>query len=235
MPSKQDIRVEKLRNVVAQKGQLHLRDAAILLGVSEMTVRRDIAAHGTAFVNLGGHIFLSPTRSGYKIGSEDLSVTNVKAVAAAEAAKLLKPQSTIFIDSGTTLLHLVDAIPADFELTIVTSSLNVAARIADKENIRLVLLGGLYHPASDCFISNAGQVGPQNLGINQAFLSAGGYDAVRGASCYQFHESQIKVAIMDQSNHKYLVVDSSKIGVLKPVIFAQPSAFEAVITENGTI
>lgn len=233
MPSKQDLRIEQLKRILTERGRLHLRDVAALLDVSEMTVRRDIAAAAQDFINLGGHIFLAPAQRSYTLAAEAGAPTGAKAEAARQAARLLKANTTVFIDSGTTLLHLVDAIPADFEITVVTSSLNVATRIADRKDIRLLLLGGLYHPASDCFIASSDGGVLNNLGINIAFFSAGGYDASRGASCYQFYEAQIKRAVMVQCWEKHLVIDSSKIGHLQPIIFATAADFVSIITEHG--
>lgn len=233
MASKQEIRVARLKDLLAHQDRIHLRDVAAALNVSEMTVRRDVDAHENALIILGGYVFLAPSRSGYRLAAEGSAVTKAKVAAARNAAARLVPNSTVFIDSGTTLLHLASAMPPGMKLTIVTTSLNVATRVSDNENLRLVLMGGLYHPASDCFISGSGSETPQDLGINQAFFSAGGYDSERGASCYQFHEAQIKRTVLRQSKQNYLVLDSSKIGLLQPVIFAQPAAFDAIITESG--
>ena len=41
-------RMQRLRRAIAEKGTLHLKDAARLLNISEMTVRRDLA--GTGFL-----------------------------------------------------------------------------------------------------------------------------------------------------------------------------------------
>lgn len=235
MPSKRDLRIEQLKRILTEHGRLHLRDIATLLDVSEMTVRRDIAAATQDFMNLGGHVFLAPAQRSYTLAAEAGAPSGAKAEAARQAARLLRPNATVFIDSGTTLLHLVDAIPGDYHLTVVTSSLNVATRIADRKDIRLLLLGGLYHPASDCFIASSDSGVLSNLGISIAFFSAGGYDPNRGASCYQVYEAEIKRAVMMQCRENHLVIDSSKIGHLQPIIFAAPEKFASAITEHGVI
>jgi DeoR family deoxyribose operon repressor len=71
------------------------------------------------------------------------------------------------------------------------------------------------------------------MGINKAFLSAGGVDEARGVTCWNFHEVAIKQAAMASAVERHLVVDSSKFGKVKAVRFSQLDDFDSVITENG--
>ena len=56
MSTRKTERANALADALARRGVLHLRDAAALLGVSEMTVRRDVSAMPDRFAYLGGHI-----------------------------------------------------------------------------------------------------------------------------------------------------------------------------------
>ena len=49
-------RMQRLRRAIAEKGTLHLKDAARLLNISDMTVRRDLAAPDATLVCLGGFV-----------------------------------------------------------------------------------------------------------------------------------------------------------------------------------
>lgn len=235
MATKQEERSEVLTRALMSRGQLHLKQAAELLNVSEMTVRRDVSALPRQFLYLGGYIVLAPAIRSYQLSSEGDEVTAMKVAASRHALELIRPDTTIFIDSGTTLLHLAALIPAGLELTVVTGSLNVAARLGERSNIRLVLLGGIYHPASDCFTNDDPTNMLNMLGINQAFLSAGGLDFERGASCYQFHEALLKKQVMARAERSYLIVDSSKLGRVHPAFFASATAFDGIITEAGVV
>jgi DeoR family transcriptional regulator, deoxyribose operon repressor len=110
--------------------------------------------------------------------------------------------------------------------------LNVAERLTHKPNVTIVMLGGLYHPASASFSGNYDLDVLSSVGINVAFLSAAGVDAERGATCEHFHEAQVKRKVMSLAR-EYLVFDSSKIGKLKRAFFSPISAFNAMITEHG--
>lgn len=228
-------RAERLADALSSNGALHLREAAELLGVSEMTVRRDVASAPGRFIYLGAHIFLPPAPQRYQIGEEAAALTEAKMAASRHAFGLITPGSTIFIDSGTTLLHLAALIPPGMDLTVVTGSLNVASRVGHNPGVRLVLTGGLYHPASDSFTNDASAELLGGIGINAAFMSASAFDPGRGASCHQFHELPIKKQVLASAVKRYLVIDSSKLGHVQPAFFAKASDFNAVICEDGPV
>ena len=228
-------RVEKLSRTLAQRGVLHLREAASLLGVSEMTVRRDVAANRDQFAYLGGHIVSAAdvAGGGYVFDQEADSHAEAKAAACEWAVSLIAPEDTIFLDCGTTIPYLAEKLPEDIPLTAICYALNVANRLAAKPNVRMILLGGLYHASSASFGGAEAEDAMSRFGINKAFVSAGGVDATRGVSCSHFHEVPIKKRAIITALESYLIVDASKIGRVRPAVFAALSDFRSVISESG--
>ena len=215
---------------------MRLRDAAAMLGVSEMTVRRDISTMPSQFTYLGGFIVSAsdvPNGAVYTIEQEKDRFAQAKAEASAVAAKLLHDDETIFIDCGTTLTALARLIPAEMHLTVVCYSLNVAEILRRKPNVRLILLGGVYVPASDSFTSDESVSTLKRMGINKAFMSAGGVDETRGVTCWNYHEVAIKQAAMTSAVERHLVVDESKFGKVKALRFSEIEDFDSVVTESG--
>ena len=150
--SPREARIRQLDEALAARGVLHLREAAELLGVSEMTVRRLVASHADGFTYLGAHILRSASVGSdpdYVLAQEEGSHAAAKAAACAHAMKLIEPEDTVFIDCGTTLEHLARMIPVDFPMSVVCYSLSVANLLAAKPACRLFMLGGLFHPASE--------------------------------------------------------------------------------------
>ncbi|APG88579.1 deoxyribose operon repressor (plasmid) [Sinorhizobium americanum CCGM7] len=236
MANRKTTRIVALTNALAARRVLHLKDAAALLGVSEMTVRRDVADNPELFGYLGGHIVPVTDLEAdapYDLAREADSHAAAKRQACIHASRHIRPDETIFIDCGTTLEYLVDLISGNYPITAVCYSLNVADRLTRRPNVRIVMLGGVYHPSSASFLSHSGLETLDHLGINVAFLSAAGVDPDRGATCVHFHEVPVKQKVISLAREKYLVVDKSKIGRLKPAFFAPLTAFGAVITEDG--
>ena len=236
MSSRNVNRIAALVSALAERRVMHLRQAAELLGVSEMTVRRDIAEHPDRFAYFGGHI-MSPAQiegnTRYELATAADSHAGAKRDACSHAVRHVRPDETIFIDCGTTLLHLVELIPDTYRLTAICYALNVAERLARKSNVSMVMLGGHYYPSSASFSADHELETLESFGINVAFLSAAGIDMQRGATCTAFHEAQVKQRVISLARESYLVADSSKIGKLQRAFFAPMSAFNGIITEHG--
>jgi DeoR family deoxyribose operon repressor len=229
-------RIAALVSALAERRVMHLRQAAELLGVSEMTVRRDIAERPDQFAYLGGHIMSPAQLEGnirYEITTAADSHAAAKRDACIHAARHIRPDETIFIDCGTTLVHLTELIPDNYRVTVICYALNVAERLARKSGVTMVMLGGHYHSSSASFSAEYDLDRLEEFGINVAFLSAAGVDTQRGATCAAFHEARVKQKAIGLARESYLVVDSSKIGKLQRAFFAPVSAFKAIITEHG--
>jgi DeoR family deoxyribose operon repressor len=228
-------RLQRLRRAVAENGALHLKDAAQLLNVSEMTVRRDLAAADAALVCLGGHVVnaAAPSAMKYTLEQEIDQHTQDKQLACRAAAASLQDGDTIFIDCGTTMQSLAECLPEGMPLSVICYSMNVAAIVTQRPATQVMLTGGLYHPSSQSFASDEGLSYLRKLGINKAFISAGGVHAARGASCSNFHETAIKQAAIATAVESILVVDASKLDSLKPAFFADLDAFSRIIV-GGT-
>ena len=234
--SRQTERLARLRSAVDDGRALHLKEAAQMLGVSEMTVRRDLASPGAPLSYLGGYIVSLgnfPSGSRYSLDQQQASHSQAKLEAGRHAARLVEAGDTLFIDCGTTMPHLASGLPRDIALTVVCYSLNIATVAARRPNTQVVLLGGLYHVSSESFFSEEALAMLRRLGVNKAFISAGGVHAHRGASCSNFHEVPVKQAALRSAVHSYLVVDGSKLGQLKPAFFSPLSAFERIITDSS--
>ncbi len=236
--ARRDRRLLTLGRLVQAEGALRLTDAARALEVSPMTLRRDLAGDAAAardLALLGGHVTrassAAPRAARYVLDREQGSAAYAKRAAARHAARLVREGDTLFIDCGTTLPHLVAALPAGIALTVVCYALNIANLACQRPNTQIVLLGGLFHPSSATFSDEDAPRQLRRLGITRGFFSAGGVEPARGASCWNFHEVPIKQAALAAAQHCHLVVDHSKFGRAKPAFFAPLSAFESVICD----
>ncbi|WP_372395748.1 DeoR/GlpR family DNA-binding transcription regulator [Azospirillum sp. HJ39] len=229
-------RLNRLQTALETGGYLRLKDAAQLLGVSEMTVRRDVASCHGRFTYLGGYIaggLEAPGGMGYILDRERDAHIEMKRAACEAAATLLKPGETVFIDCGTTTPHLASRIPPDSRITVVCYAMNIAEIVCRKPGVRVVMLGGLYHASSASFSSPESLEMLRGIGINTAFISAGGVHEALGVSCSNFHEVEIKQAAIANALTKALVIDSSKFDQVKPAFFAKLDGFDLLCCDRG--
>jgi DeoR family deoxyribose operon repressor len=225
-------RLRRLSGALYGRGALHLNEAATLLDVSAMTVRRDIASAPEQFAYLGGYIVAGAAEGGYRLDREQDKHAAAKAAICAHAAGLIEDGDTIFVDCGTTTPHLVHRLPSGLKATVACYALNIAAPLADNPSVQLILLGGLYNSSSASFAVDDGLRTLQRLGVNKAFLSAGGVHPARGVSCSNFHEVAVKQAAMGIALERHLLVDASKLGQVKTAWFASIEQFDSIVTSS---
>ena len=226
-------RLDRLAAMLLSQSHLKLSAVAAELGVSEMTVRRDVTESGGRFACLGGHVIGAQNDivGDYVLEKETDQHAAAKEAACAKAVKLLDNDDTIFIDCGTTTPRLASLIPAEMQLTAICYSLNVAEILSRRQNTRLILLGGLFHPEAASFSGEIATEQLRNISINKAFVSAGGVHETRGVTCSHFHEVPVKQMAIARAVESYLVVDKSKFGKVRVAHFAEADAFTSIVSE----
>jgi len=227
-------RIDRISEALETAASLRLSDLAGALDVSEMTIRRDVAAHPERFVCHGGHVIAAQSgiqSAGYVFDREREAHAAGKRAACEIALGFIAAGDTVFIDCGTTTPHLARRLGSVGEITVVCYSINIAEVVRRLENVSLILLGGVYHRSSASFESPEGLEVLKRVGINKAFISAGGLHPTQGASCSNFHEVAIKQEAIRRSIETYLLIDSSKFGRVRAAYFADTGAFDAVLTD----
>ena len=227
-------RLAYLAEALAERGSLHLAEAATLCGVSEMTIRRDLATGDGELVLMGGHLVRAADpryAPAYDLDDQRDRQAAAKRDLCRRAVARVEEGDTLFIDCGTTLMPLVAELAAFRELTVVTYALNVANAVARHPGLRLVLLGGLYHPASQSFGGDDMAEAVARLGINRAFLSAAGVHPRHGLSCFHFHEVAPKRAAIAAAGERILVADATKLGVIRPARFAELEEIDLLVSD----
>lgn len=236
MRGRQQERLDWLENTLASGGTIHLKEAAQQCRVSTMTIRRDLEASQGRMSLLAGRILLAddPRYAPiYDLDTERGSHVAAKKRIARAAVEFIAPDDTIFIDCGTTLVHLANQLPPDIRLTVVAYALNVINVVQALPNVRLLVLGGLYHAPSGSFSGDEAASVMARTGINTAFISAAGVDPEFGISCFHFHEVEPKQAALRAAQQSVLIADDSKINQVRPALFARWADFDQFITSRS--
>ena len=234
METRRDERIKTLAQALTRTDKIHLKEAARLLGVSEMTVRRDLHEDHSAVVLLGGYIVADPLRSQshYFVSDQISQHVEQKRRLGIRAAALIKANETIYFDCGTTVPWIIDAIANDLPFTAVCCAVNTFLALKEKPGCRVLLCGGEYHPDNAMFTPLGQCSVMDNLCPDKAFISAAGVDIQQGASCYNLHELPVKRLALQRARERFLVVDSSKFGKILPARIADLSAFDSLISDS---
>ena len=233
MENRREDRINKLAQALKRTDKIHLKEAAHLLGVSEMTVRRDLNDGPGVVVLLGGYIVSDPmlNQSHYFVSDQQGQNVDRKRVLGQQAAATIVAGETVYFDCGTTVPWIIDAIDDDLPFTAVCYAMNTFLALKEKSACRVILSGGEFHPDNAIF-TPLGQLSVMDsLCPDKAFISAAGIDLQQGASCYNLNELPMKHLALQRARSRLLVVDSSKFGKVLPARIADLSAFDGLISD----
>ena len=97
METRRDERIGQLLQALKRSDKLHLKEAATLLGVSEMTIRRDLNNHDAPVVLLGGYIVLEPRSANHYLISDQKSRLVDEKRRAAQLAATIAPDERVHV------------------------------------------------------------------------------------------------------------------------------------------
>jgi DeoR family transcriptional regulator of aga operon len=228
-------RREALFQFVTDQGFCAIVELAERFGVSEMTIRRDVARlveAGRLRAFHGGVGHLSPTDLlGVDYGFRNETMGEAKRAIADRALSLIGEEAVIGLDAGTTTAQLANLLKRDQKLTVVTSSLPVVSGLASHPSIDLVCLGGTLHHESLSFAGPSTLAAIANLHIQTLFLAASALNE-RGAFCRNEFDTITKRALIDVADKVVLLADSSKFTTSAMVRICGWDAIDQVIVDD---
>ncbi|OOM06649.1 DeoR/GlpR family DNA-binding transcription regulator [Clostridium saccharobutylicum] len=238
--SKKLQRTNKIIEILKEKNGASVKELALTLGVSEMTIRRDldVLKSNNIVNNVYGATIYNPSNniqkldSLYDITDEVVINEDKKSKIGRAAANLIEPDDLIIIDAGTTTEKLAQNISDDLNLTALFYTTNILIALKSKENINLIFSGGYFHPNTQMFESPEGISLIEKTRAAKAFISAAGIHNQLGVTCSNNYEVATKRAIINSSVEKILLVDSQKFDIVKSSYFADLSEFTTIITDN---
>ncbi len=103
METRRAERINKLIQALKRSDKIHLKDAANLLRVSEMTIRRDLSAEPTSVILLGGYVVMDPksnNANNYFVSDQQAKQVEEKRRIGQLAAQLIIENDTVFLTVG---------------------------------------------------------------------------------------------------------------------------------------
>jgi DeoR/GlpR family transcriptional regulator of sugar metabolism len=223
---------------VREDGGVRVADLARELGVSDMTVRRDLEildnhgliekVHGGA-TSLPGSALFEP---GFAVKS-NLQESEKEAIAEA-AVGLVMPGTAIGISAGTTTYALARRLVDVAGLTVVTNSVPVADVLhrAGRPDQTIILTGGVRTP-SDALVGPFAVAALRTIHLDQIFLGVHGMDPRSGFTTPNVLEADTDRALAAAGRRLVVLADSSKWGVIGISSIARLDEADTLVTDSG--
>jgi len=226
-------RLRRMEQYILEKENVSMEELCTEFDMSMNTVRMDVAAlvkKGSVKKVYGG---VCSNRQNSLVPFEERKMKNsaMKKAVCQAAAALVEDGDIIYVDSGTTTMYMADFLHQHRNITILTNNLNVIMRAVPYENIQVICLPGILERKTNSFVSaETGKI-LARYNIKKAFFSATGVSENGDVTNSSSLEYEIKREAMKNSEHKYLLMDSSKYGKSALLTFSHISDMELVITD----
>ena len=217
-------------------GRLSVEELAAALAVSTMTVRRDLTCMEDAGVltrTHGGCELQTRQAKERSFAEKDCDGRREKMAIAAEAVRRLQPNQAIYLDTGTTALHLARALPAHLGLTVYTNNLLAAMELMGRQGVTVTVYGGVLGAANPDLAGEGALLRIQDYPLDVAFIGGDALDPASG----ELYAAEPQTAMLSQAAQKrakrvVALVDSSKFGLCGQVVIARLRPGMTLITDG---
>jgi DeoR/GlpR family transcriptional regulator of sugar metabolism len=223
---------------VREDGAVRVADLVRTLGVSDMTVRRDLEllhergllekVHGGATSLVGTALF----EPGFAAKSA-LQQREKEAIADA-AVTLVEPGMAIAVSAGTTTYALAQRLAHVAGLTVVTNSIPVADVLhqVGQADQTIILTGGMRTP-SDALAGPFAVAALRTVHVDLVFMGVHGMDLRSGFTCPNLLEADTDRSLIEAGRRLVVVADHSKWGVIGISSIARLDQADVLITDSG--
>lgn len=228
-------RYEKIVRLVNERGSVRVTELAALFGVTEETIRRDLAAleqAGRLKRSHGGAVSVRDVQGELPYFVREVTHAAEKERIAREAVKRIEPCDRILLDASTSAWYMARHLP-DIPLTVLTNSIKVATELAAKEKIDVIVSGGRLSPRSLSFVGPQAETSFQDYHVDKLFFSCKGVHPERGLSESNDLQARLKRQFIGMAERVVLLADSSKFGVQAFARIAGLERVDAVISDDG--
>lgn len=218
------------------EGSASVAALAANLKVSEVTIRKDLSflekknmlyrAHGTA-------ILIDPYVNDRHVNEKEKLFAEEKRRIGIEAARLITPNDTILIASGTTMQALAREIVPQGSLTAITAALNVAIILARYKEIDVIQLGGTLRNSSVSAVGPYAEAMLENFSCSKLFIGVDGINLDYGLSTTNLMEANLNRRMIGCAQKVIVLTDSSKFGQKGFSKICDIELVDQIITDGG--
>jgi DeoR/GlpR family transcriptional regulator of sugar metabolism len=223
---------------VREQGGVRVTDLVRELGVSDMTVRRDLElldergliekVHGGAAAIDGSALF----EPGFNAKSGLMEAE--KGLIAASAASLVAPGTAIAISAGTTTFALAKRLTDIAGLTVLTNSVPVADVLyKDGRSDQTVILSGGVRTPSDALVGSFAVDVIRSLHVDSVFMGTHGMDSRSGLTTPNILEAETNRALIEAGRRLIVLADHTKWGTIGISSMARLEDADTIITDSG--
>ena len=208
-------RHQHIIKLINQKGHISVLDLCEQLQVSSVTIRKDLQfLEDGGFIHRthGGATKNNPYQTDRPVVEKEKIHETEKVKIAKMASRLIAPNDSVIIGSGTTTQFFAREIKPEGTLTIVTSALNVTLELLKHQNVEVIQLGGNVRRTSSSVTGQYANMILDHFFCSKVFLGVDGIDMEYGISTTNAQEAMLNQKMIEIAQKVIVLADSSKFG-----------------------
>lgn len=210
-PPPADVRLAALHDRLARDGRVAVNEMAERLGVTPMTIRRDLEvleASGEVRRVHGGAIATAPR----PFGQRDRVALRAKATIGRKLADILPRRGVIALDASSTVHRAATLLEGDGDLVVVTNGIETFAALRRRPGVGAVLTGGVSDPRSDSLVGAIVADTMRRFSCHVFVCSAAAVNRRFAVMDHGIEESATKRAMAESASRVIVAVDNRKLG-----------------------
>lgn len=227
-------RRNQIMNLLNEKKSILVQDTAILYGVTEETIRRDLKVleqQGLIVRTHGGALLPEDIKTEPSLQLREITNISGKDLIGKEAAKLIHDGDTIILDASTSSLYVAKNIKDRKAITVITNSQKVILELTECTDIVLISTGGTLRHSSMSYVGRAAENSLECYYANKAFLSTKGFSPNQGLTDSSELESDIRKKMIQRSQQVIYLCDHTKFDRVGYLTTAGLDALDYIITD----
>lgn len=231
-------RRETIIKHLQRDGVLSYHQLTELLGVSQMTVRRDVSTletEGRVTATAGGAKLASRLLEEPSRDVKQTADLAEKEAIAREAAALVRDNMTVYLDAGTTVQAMRRHLTNVSGLTVVTNDLVTVQAFLDHPSIDLICIGGRVDRGNQSTMGRLTRLTLSELSLDLAFISSSSWDLSHGVTTPVEEKVEAKRAALAVAERSVLVAGSSKYGRFAKYRALRLAEVDAIITDDELV
>jgi DeoR/GlpR family transcriptional regulator of sugar metabolism len=223
---------------IRRRGAVRVAELTEMLGVSDMTIRRDLDALADSGliekVHGGATTRSQPSSEEPGFEAKSRRQSREKEAIASAASELVRPGQAIALGAGTTTWGLAHHLLDVPDLTVVANSIQVASVLhrETRSDRTVVLTGGVRTP-SDALVGPVALSALRSLHVDVLFTGAHGMAEDAGFTTPNLLEAETNRALISCAERVVVVADHTKWGVRGLSRFARLDEAHALVSDEG--
>ena len=228
-------RRREIERLVSTEGAISIAKLSDQFGVSEMTIHRDLKLLedlGSIEKTRGGAVasrpYIVPTEYWKRLKSNE----DLKIAIGNKALEFIEEGDTIYLDPGTTSLHLARVLQGFNNLTVYTNGPAIVTELSKMSGVEVYSTGGLLSKSSMAYVGPDAERIISKIRPAKCFVGAHALTIANGVSDPFPMEASLKRMAVEVSQEVYLIVTPDKFGYVAPHISVPLEAIDIIITND---